>query len=265
MLVKQQHGNSIGIRRYHTQAGPNQCKFSLMLGPNYGVTSPGIGLDFGNEMLSTGQYSDRGFYFSRGEKKYLTSWDEREPWRFITYGKLAINVIRQHFRISESWTVTFHQVGPSTDKHGAYEFPRDVESDSVQPEWENAIYHTVPGSMITYDWGIDRIMAPVLLKKNMSNNSCHLVESTPVVANSPDAGFFLDSPAISFEMQHSAPNFLRTFGWHRKTLVASASTTAAAPQTAVEPNTAATEVKTENSASPPAPVDKLEELKAKEN
>lgn len=171
------------------------------------IASPGIGFDFGNEVLSTGQPNDRGFYFARGEKQYLMSWDDREPWRFIPYGQLAINVLRQHFRISESWTVTFHQVGPSTDKRTAHELPRDYESANIQPEYENAMYHTVPGSMITYDWGIDRILTPILLKKNMSNNNWHLIESTPVVANSPDAGFLLDSPAVAFEMQHSAPNF----------------------------------------------------------
>lgn len=230
------------------------------------ITSPGISFDFGSEVVSTGQPEDRGFYFANGEKQYMTSWDTREPWRFIPYGQLAINVLRQHFRISEAWKVTFHHIGASTDQRSAHEFPRNLENASLQPEYESAMYHTVPGSMITYDWGVDRILAPILLKKNMANNNWHLLETTPVVANSPDAGFLLDSPAIAHEMQHSAPNFLRTFGKHRKAATAVATPAASTPKSGTTTSTdpALTEVKPAGT-SPPVPTDKTGELTIKEN
>lgn len=199
----------------------------------WAISAPGASFDFKAEMFTSSDIGTRGLYFSKGESKYLLPWSHNRNMDHIPYGQLAINLLRQHFRFETEWIITYHAITPSTGQT-TYEDNTAIEGNQYQPVYEEQVYQTIPGTIITYDWERNCKLAPILLRRNVEDHEWRQILSSLSVTNSEWAGYILESPMMDTTISTLATSF--------RGLFKTSPTAADPPKTVDEPETVIAEI-----------------------
>lgn len=88
------------------------------------------------------------------------------------------------------------------------------QPEDFQPVYEDVIFQTVPGTMLTYDWETNAVLAPQIARDEFGPALWSVLARADNVDNSL-AGIFLEGDRDSVEIPVGAPNvraLVRGFG-----------------------------------------------------
>lgn len=162
----------------------------------WAITNSGVSFNLRDEIYLAGGIEGDALRIFDGESKYLTAWTGHRPFLWIAYGQLVINVIRQHYRYVAHPRITFRYIRAATSGR-AHEMPNNIQIEELQPEWEDEVFTTVPGSIVTYDWELNVVIGPLIRRGNMNADLWEqLIRSGEV--HSAWAGYLNDGPIAGF-------------------------------------------------------------------
>lgn len=115
------------------------------------------------EMVCHGPQGAQGVYIYRGDTKYYEIRQSHTPYLYCPYGAFFFNVIAQHYRLLHlpAWAFRVLQGSSRTE---VFESAELEVGAAWQPRYTAAIHSLEAGTLVTYDWDLDRVLAPVLLR-----------------------------------------------------------------------------------------------------
>nr|QEM39132.1 capsid [Aedes aegypti toti-like virus] len=128
----------------------------------WGLNGPNPKFNLSHETMVYGSRGSRGMYIYFGSKKYYDTRQSNSPYLYVLYGGLAANLITQIVRAPRAILMTFKLLSRSTARE-VMEEPGWRRDAVWQPTYNPVTFHITPGTLITYDWEQDVVMAPVYL------------------------------------------------------------------------------------------------------
>lgn len=177
------------------------------------ITSPGVKFDFTRDIISAGPVNLQSIKFAAGESKYRDVAKSASPFVYVPYGQLALNVIRQHFRFAGHPLIEYQRI-IAGNRNTAIEDGLIENVEHFQPKYENEVYQTVPGTMLTYDWHLNVVLAPQIGRKALGNGLWGVLSRSDKI-DSALAGIFLDGHRDGVEIPMGIPDIMdlvRGFG-----------------------------------------------------
>lgn len=134
----------------------------------------------------------------------------KEPYLFIPYGQMALNILRQHFRYGAHPLVSYRRVRAGV-RNDSFMDPDWLEAEELQPWYDNnAVFQTQPGTMITFDWDNAAVLAPAIRATNFAAGFWPRISRTGA-EQTQYVGYLLDGSYDSSTIPMGLPDLLSGF------------------------------------------------------
>lgn len=134
----------------------------------------------------------------------------REPYVFIPYGQMALNILRQHFRYAAHPQISFRRVRAGV-RNDSFMDPEWLENEELQPWYdENTVFQTQPGTMLTFDWDSAAVLAPAIRAANFQPGFWPRISRTGA-QQTQYVGYMLDASYDSSTIPMGMPDLLGGF------------------------------------------------------
>lgn len=144
----------------------------LRLGIEYdaawGIVKPGVKINVYSEVVGMDN-RDRQWQASLGDSRYITQASSLEPFKYIPYGLLVLNIISQNARHPLLRFVRFQKIRVNTTGRALPSYESDYFHDIVLDQYP-ILFLVKAGILLSYWWETEEIIAPVLRKRDIRWN-----------------------------------------------------------------------------------------------
>lgn len=175
----------------------------------WGITSPAGNFNIDAEIELAGDKDTRCLNFRNGDIRYDR---QKFGYEYVPYAAFCINVLRQHLRTNAHWRLTY--IPLVRQGNGIIREHRAIQDANIQPLWLDEVYLVAPGTICSYDWLTDAVMAPCVLAADMDPQIWSGLMCSPGTVNSPYSGIYREKCQVSvnrnyrrFDFAHLFPGF----------------------------------------------------------
>lgn len=157
---------------------PSFLYFNYKLDSNWGMSKPGVKGDFKFEIQLIGTDQRLWWCAANGSSIYIENAKAAISYTYVPYGGIALNTIMQETRIRLAHTMKFlklmrvNALGATPVAQVPQEWPEFTFT--MYPE----IFLLKPGSLLTYDWNEEAVMAPSILLMEQAHEIQALIETS---------------------------------------------------------------------------------------
>lgn len=131
----------------------------------WGLSQSPLKFDFSKEMIASGDNATKGWSAHLGTAGYDQKAKSQMPFIYEQYGPLALNAMRQHFGLDAAWQITYDAI----ERRDSGTVARSLGILEVdQPEYVAGLNYITPGTMPSYDWANNRVVAPKVTRAVMT-------------------------------------------------------------------------------------------------
>lgn len=135
----------------------------------WGISSVGLKYDISNDMFNVGPQDGQGLMVYMGDVKYREAAISDNRCKYNPYGIMLINGIKQNWRWDNAFAVSYRWITQSRTNQVLIDPVYHVEQ-AWQPNYDPATFTAYPGTLMTYDWSRDVILAPAIMRDQFGNN-----------------------------------------------------------------------------------------------
>lgn len=132
----------------------------------WGISGPNLTYDISNEVYVVGPADSTGLMIWLGDDKYREAALTKVPFTYDPYGVFLLNALRQDWRYAVPWVVSFRKISRSVGESVLIDPAYMVDQD-WQPDYDEATFTVVPGTLMTYDWEEGVVLGPNVLRGDM--------------------------------------------------------------------------------------------------
>lgn len=165
----------------------------------WGLNGPNPTYNISKELLTYSSPNVGGLYIYRGDEKYYETRQSRIPSTYVGYGAFFYNTLAQDTRSQHRATWSFRPLARSSVNDVMEEV--DLERGVVwQPRYHQATFHIIPGTLKTFDWDRQVLLAPILLSRDLPDQVWRGWRNLQPKEHHSHAGFVMRATVPDCEM-----------------------------------------------------------------
>lgn len=152
----------------------------------WGISAPGVTVDLSRDVNLYLDTHDRGWYSDLGCRNYTAQYANKTEFRYVAYALSVLNALWQHY--------DFH--GVPTGVHVRYFARANTASNMMRMAryhrlaWDPVTLSFAIGSVVTYDWDNQEVMALCITGDRVRHNLIRLMQDLRLTTL--DAGYRID-------------------------------------------------------------------------
>lgn len=146
---------------------PVMAWFFVTWAAEWGLSGPAAGLDLNGDVVLSGGPDYVGLVMRKGDIHYDKMALGKTPYSYVPYGAFVLNALTQQLRIAEQPDIWFTPITSGGD--GTVNIFPHQHRQAWQPNQLPHIFTMVVGTLTTYDWVENLVIAPVWRAADMDN------------------------------------------------------------------------------------------------